>query len=93
MIRNNNDIYTSLSKKYNIRRDNIEEAYNLFWKYIRITIKEMPLKETLTLEDFTKYRSSFNIPKIGKLYSTWNKVEHLNSREINKNGKTGNIKN
>lgn len=49
----------------------VKEAYESYWKFIRESIKSLPLKEDLTKEEFDKLRTNFNIPSIGKLSVTW----------------------
>lgn len=45
-------------------------AYRSMWDFIKQHIEELPLHDPdiMSEEEFKKYRTSFNIPSIGKLY-------------------------
>lgn len=75
----NNDIYLQLSKELDIPVDVIKRAYIHYWKFIKESIKALPLKEDLTEEEFLKLRTNFNIPSLGKLYCTYENV--LNTKK------------
>ena len=47
---------------------------------IKTTIEALPLKEDLTEEEFSKLRTNFNIPSLGKLSCTLNKYKGTKSR-------------
>lgn len=49
----------------------VKRAYESHWKFIRETIQALPLKEDLSEEEFSKLRTNFNIPSIGKLTCTY----------------------
>ena len=49
----------------------IDRTYKYYWKFFREKIKELPLKQELTEEEFSKLRTSFNISSIGKFYCTY----------------------
>lgn len=55
-------------------------AYNSFWKFIKDKIEELPLKEDITEEEFEKLRTSFNVPSLGKIYTTYKRVDFAKSR-------------
>lgn len=50
--------------------DLVKNTYRAYWKYIRDTIQALPLKEDLNEEEFSKLKTNFNIPSLGKLYCT-----------------------
>lgn len=52
----------------------VKEAYESYWTYIRNNIKALPLKEDLSKEDFDVLRTNFNIPSIGKLSCTYDRM-------------------
>lgn len=58
----------------------VKEAYESFWTYIRNNIKALPLKEDLSKEEFDKLRTNFNIPSIGKLAVTWDRLKGVKKR-------------
>lgn len=60
----------------------VKEAYESFWKFIREHIKTLPLKEDLSKEEFDKLRTNFNIPSIGKLSCTYERMLGVKKRII-----------
>lgn len=74
------DIYNKISAETNIRPDVIAAAYMSQWTFIKNTIELLPLADTPTEEEFTKLRVSFNIPSMGKLYTTFDKIQKAKRR-------------
>lgn len=60
-----NNIYIEISNKLNLPIEVVKLAYISYFEFIRKSISELP---TLNVENFKNYRTSFNIPSIGKLY-------------------------
>ena len=58
----------------------VKEAYESFWTFIRNNIKALPLKEDLSKEEFDKLRTNFNIPSIGKLSCTYDRMVGVKER-------------
>lgn len=58
----------------------VKEAYKSFWTFIRNNIKALPLKEDLSKEEFDKLRTNFNIPSIGKLSCTYDRMIGVKKR-------------
>lgn len=52
----------------------VKEAYESYWTYIKSSIKALPLKEDLSKEDFDVLRTNFNIPSIGKMSCTYDRM-------------------
>lgn len=52
----------------------VKLAYESHWAFIRKTIISLPLKESLNEEEFSKLRTNFNIPSLGKLSCTYEKM-------------------
>ena len=67
-------IIKEVSDKLNLPKELVDKAYKAFWLFIRNHIESLPLKESISEEDFNKLRTNFNIPSIGKLYVTWDKL-------------------
>ncbi|QOR58277.1 protein HU [uncultured phage cr106_1] len=63
-----------VSNELEIPVEVVKEAYESYWKFIRESIKSLPLKEDLTKEEFDKLRTNFNIPSIGKLSCTYDRM-------------------
>jgi hypothetical protein len=75
-------IIKELAVKHNLPEEVITVAYRSYWEFVKSTIKELELKEGITEEEFNKLRTNFNIPSIGKLYVTWDKLEKIKKRRI-----------
>ena len=58
----------------------VKEAYESLWTFIRNNIKALPLKEDLSKEEFDKLRTNFNIPSIGKLSCTYDRMLGMKKR-------------
>lgn len=71
------NIVDQLSQDLNLPSSVIENAYKSYWFFIRTTIKDLPLKEDLSEEKFNKLQTSFNIPSIGKLSCTFDRVMRI----------------
>ena len=65
------EILKEVSIELNIPEEVVKEAYESYWLFIRQSIVALPLKQDLSLEDFNKLKSNFNIPSIGKMSVTW----------------------
>ena len=68
------DIISKVSEELNLPRELIENTYKAYWIFIRDTIEELPLKTELSQERYGNLRTNINIPSIGKLYVTWNRL-------------------
>lgn len=76
---------SKLSNELGVSEEDIDIAYKSFYKFIRETIKNLPLKDNLSEEEFSKLRTNFNLPSLGKLNCTYEhylglkkRVEYLN---------------
>ena len=55
-----------------------DEAYNLFWKFVKEKIEEVPLDNNLSEEEFRKYKTSVILPEIGRMACTYEKYVGIN---------------
>lgn len=69
-----------VANKLNIPVEVVKEAYESYWRYIRCTISELPLKEDLSEEEFNKLRTNFNVPSIGKLACPYDRYRAIKAR-------------
>lgn len=76
----NKDIILKVSNTLGIPPDVVEKVYKAYWLYIKTTIQALPLKECLTEEEFSKLRTNFNIPSLGKLNCTFDKYKGTKKR-------------
>lgn len=75
-----NDAVTQVSEELNLPARVVDRAYRSFWKFIRDTIQELPLKEDISEEEFQQLRTNFNIPSLGKLSCTYDRVRRVKER-------------
>lgn len=77
---NYNDLVTQLSKELNLPPRVVDKVYKSYWKFIRGSIQGLPLKEDISEEEFQKLRTNFNIPSLGKLSCTYDRVKRVKER-------------
>ena len=75
-----NSLITQVSKELNLPFRVVDKAYRSYWKFIRDTIQELPLKEDISEEEFQQLRTNFNIPSLGKLSWTYDRVKRVKKR-------------
>lgn len=77
---NYNDAVNQLSKELNLPSRVVDKAFRSYWIFIRDTIQGLPLKEDMSEEQFNKLRTNFNIPSLGKLSCTYDRVKRAKER-------------
>ena len=75
-----NEIINTISKELNLPIEVIDRVYKSYWQYIKNTIQDLPLKEDLTEEEFSQLRTNFNIPSLGKLTCTYDRMHKVKKR-------------
>ena len=71
---NSKEIIQTVSKKLDIPYEVVNKAYSSYWEFVKETIKRLPLKEELTEEQFSQLRTNFNVPSLGKLNCTYERM-------------------
>lgn len=74
------DIVETVSKDLNIPIEVVSKAYKSYWEFIKKTIQALPLKEDINEEEFSNLRTNFNLPSLGKLVCTYDKVQKVKKR-------------
>lgn len=74
------DLVNEVSEKLGLPSVVVDKVYRAYWRFIRNTIKELPLKEDIPKEDFLKLRTNFNIPSLGKLSCSYERVRRVRRR-------------
>lgn len=69
-----------VSKELDLPQEVVKKAYESFWRFIKNHIKELPLKEDLSEEEFNQLRCNFNIPSIGKLACTYERFKAIGEK-------------
>ena len=77
---NYNDLVIQVSKELNLPFRVVDKVYKSYWKSIRDTIQELPLKDDISEEEFQKLRTNFNIPSLGKLTCTYDRVKGVKQK-------------
>lgn len=77
---NYQEILEKVSQELGIPKEVVKLAYESYWKMIRSTITDLPLKEPLTEEEFSKFKTNFNIPSLGKLTCTYDRMVGVKKR-------------
>ena len=74
------DIIGKVSQEIGLPPEVVDTAYKSYWKFIKQTIQSLPLKDDISEEDFTKLRTNFNIPSLGKLTCTFDRMMGVKKR-------------
>lgn len=74
------EIVNKVSGDTGLSPDTVDKTYKAFWKYIRDTIQELPLKEDMSEEEFLMLRPNFNIPSLGKLTCTYKRYSGVREK-------------
>ena len=74
------DIIGKVSQEMNIPLEVVNTAYKSYWKFIKQTIQSLPLKDDISEEEFAKLRTNFNIPSLGKLTCTFDRMMGVKKR-------------
>lgn len=75
-----NSAVTQISKELNLPSGVVDKAFKSYWRFIRDTIQKLPLKDDMSEEEFQQLRTNFNIPSLGKLSCTYDRVKRVKQR-------------
>ena len=73
-------IIDKVSEELNLPKEVVDKTYKAFWLFINKSIQSLPLKEDLNEEDFAKLKTNFNIPSLGKLTCTYDRMLGVKKR-------------
>lgn len=76
----NQEIFEVVAKETNIPLEVVVTAYKSYWGFIKEKIQALPLKEELNEEEFLKLRTNFNIPSLGKLVCTFDRMNNVKKK-------------
>lgn len=68
---NYNEIVIRVSQETGLPGKVVDKVFKAYWSFIRTSIQALPLKELLSEEEFSKLKTNFNIPSLGKLSCTY----------------------
>ena len=77
---NYSDIIGKISQEMDIPLEVVDIAYKSYWKFIKQTIQSLPLKDDISEEEFAKLRTNFNIPSLGKMTCTFDRMVGVKKR-------------
>jgi hypothetical protein len=77
---NYSDIISKVSRELNLPKEVVDKVYRAYWLFIKQHIQSLPLKEDINEEDFAKLRTNFNIPSLGKLACTYDRMLNIKKR-------------
>lgn len=80
-----------ISEELNIPIEVVREAYFSFWKFIRDKMREIPFNQEMTEEQFNEYRTSFNIPSLGKFSCSFERMLNVKKSKEYRKEKNGRI--
>lgn len=74
------DIISEVAQELGLPVDLVNKSYKAYWQAIKEIIQELPLKENISEEEFSKLKVNFNIPSLGKLCCTTDKFVNMKKR-------------
>ena len=79
---NYSDIINQASKELNLPFNIVDKTYKAYWFFIKKTIQQLPLKEDITEQEFNQLCTNFNVPSLGKLSCTFERMQNIKDRHI-----------
>lgn len=74
------EIIKKVAEELGMSEELVNSIYKAYWTYIRDSISALPLKETLTEENFSLLKTNYNIPSLGKLSCTFDRYTGVKKR-------------
>ena len=76
-----------IAKRYNITTEEAKEIISGMYEFIRESIVSLEFKNTAyTREEFSKMKTNFNLPCIGKLCASYYQYSRINKLNIKDGG-------
>lgn len=70
-------VLDQVSNKLNLPKDFVDKVYKSYWLSIKEHIQSLPLKDTKDETVFNNLKVNINIPSIGKLYTTQERIQNI----------------
>ena len=77
---NYSDIIDKVSEELDLPKEVVDKTYKAFWLFVKKSIQLLPLKENLNEEEFAKLKTNYNIPSLGKLSCTYDRMLRVKKR-------------
>ena len=73
-------VITEVAKKYDLPYKVVDKTYRGFWKFVRASLIALPLKQQLSEEEYSRLRTSVNIPSLGKFSCDYERYQRMRRR-------------
>lgn len=70
-------IIKELSEELHLDKNVILEIYKSYWRFIKQTIEGIDFNNIKSIKDYNRHRLNFNIPNIGKLYCSFDRINNI----------------
>lgn len=81
----NQEIINQVAKEFNIPPREVYKIWTAYWRFIKDSIQQLPLKENITEEDFNKLQTSINLSSIGHLTCSYRRMVNIKKKKQNGN--------
>ena len=68
------EVIGEVARELGLPEEVVDKGYKAYWYFIKQSIESLPLKEDISEEEFSKLRTNFNIPSLGKMSITWERL-------------------
>lgn len=68
-------IYKQVANELGLTYEDVRDVYQSYWRFIKSKITSLPLKERLSEEEYSKLRTSFMLPSLGKLFCDYDRYK------------------
>lgn len=79
-------ILKEIAAEFNLTQREVQEIYESQWDFVHEKIEDIDFND-VTEEEFDELKTNFNIPGLGKFYTTYYKLENVRERSKRANGK------
>ena len=76
----NTQILKKVARELNLDYKDVHKVYIDYWHFIKDSIQQLPLKQDITEEEFSKLKTSFNISSLGHLTCSYGRMLSIKNR-------------
>ena len=76
------DIVKKVAEELGLAVQIVDKTYKAYWYFIKQSIQQLPLKDIETEQEFNQLSTNFNIPSLGKLACTHDRMLRIKDRHI-----------
>ena len=74
------EVIKEVSDKTGIPEKVCSEAYRSLWRFVKVKVENLDLNREYTKEEYSKIRTGFNVPHLGKLVCPYKRHGHILER-------------